>query len=136
MYLPFYSVLFSLGLLFLGFSMYQFNKTKTLLATGTKTEATVIELTRKRDSEGDISYSPVFEYYTSPENSRIFNSPASTSTPTYQVGDQAQLVFNPDDFSEVRIVSYWGLYVWTIVLAILASISIIIGGGFLLYTFS
>ena len=121
------------ALLILGIKM--FNDTQKLLQEGIKTTASVVKLIQKRNSDNDgYLYTPVFEFVDRKNTTRIFQSDVSSNPPAYKVGQKVKLVYHPKEEDEINIVSYWGLYRWTVILFSIASPFLVIGIGYLLYT--
>ena len=50
-----------------------------------------------------------------------------------EVGEKVKIVYDQQDDDEVKTISFWGLYRWTIILSCIAAPLLIIGGGYLLY---
>ncbi len=114
------------------FAIKQYYNSKELIATGIKTKAKVIDLIQISGDDG-YTYKPVFEYTDRSNNLITFKSEISSSPAPYNVGDIVTIVYDTNN-EDRKIVSFWGLYRWTIILLAIASPLLIIGGGFLLYT--
>ena len=127
----FYSGLLLLSLVFIYFAMKQYSNTKELLNTGVKTSAEVIDLIESSSDDG-YTYKPVFEYTDRTGGKMTFESDISSSPAPYQIGDYVDIIYSLDSGNR-KIVSFWGLYRWTILLLSFAAPLLIIGGGYLLY---
>lgn len=125
--------LFIGGLILVYFAFKNYNSTNSLVENGIKTTATVTELITIHDSDGN-TYKPVFEYTDKTNTKKEFKSDVSSRPAAYSIGEKAKIVYNPKNDNEIKIVSFWGLYRWTIILLSIASPLIIIGDGYLLYT--
>lgn len=114
------------------FAVVQFNKTQNLLTDGVKTKAKVIDLIEISGEDG-YTYKPVFEYTDKLKNIVQFQSEVSSSPAPYKIGVYVHIVYakNSDD---KKVVSFWGLYRWSILLLCIAMPLMIIGGGYLLYS--
>jgi hypothetical protein len=128
-----YGGLLMVGIVLVYFAVKQYNKTSDLLTHGIKTKATVIDLIKIHSDDG-YTYKPVFEYFDETDKRREFKSSISSSPAPYKVGEQVKIIYNTDDYDEVKTISYWGLYRWTIILLSIASPLLIIGGGYFLYS--
>ncbi len=126
-----YSGLLLLSLVLVYFAMKQYSNTKELLNTGVKTSAEVIDLIESRGEDG-YTYKPVFEYTDRTGSKMTFESDISSSPAPYQIGDYVDIIYSLDSGNR-KIVSFWGLYRWTILLLSFAAPLLIIGGGYLLY---
>lgn len=120
------------GMASLYFAMKSYNNTRDLLSTGIKTTAIVVEMITVSDSDGS-TYKPVFEFTDRSKGVRRYESSVSSSPPAYKVGEKVKIVYDQSDDDEVKTISFWGLYRWSIVLLCIASPLLIIGGGYLLY---
>lgn len=125
--------LVSIGLILFGIALVlwavaQFNETKDFITNGNKTTATVIEMIEEYD-EGDPLYTPVFEYTNEQGETIVFESNVRSNPPSYRVGDTENIIYMPNT-DDARIDSIWGLYLFTIVLSIIATMSIIFGAVF------
>ena len=124
--------LFIVGLTLLYFAFRAYNSTVSLMQEGIKTTATVKEMISVSDSDGN-TYKPVFEFTDRGNTVRTYESSISSSPPSYSVGQKVKIVYDPKDEDDVKTISFWGLYRWSIVLMCLASPFLIIGGSYLLY---
>lgn len=114
------------------YAYQHYTKTTNLISHGVKTTATVTDLL---EVVGDDSstYKAVFEFMDRNENSYQLTSSVSSNPPMHKLGDRVKVIYNAKDPNEVKVVSFWGLYAWSVVLLCVACPLIIIGGGYLLY---
>jgi hypothetical protein len=134
----FYVAIFLISLVLIYFAYKNYQNTEYLINTGIKAEATVVELLKTPNSNNDSSgpdyhYTPVFEYYNQSNRKISFESSISSYPAEYDIGDKVTIIHSEND-EEQKIVSFWGLYVWAIVLLAVASPLFIIGGAYLLYS--
>ncbi len=127
-----YIGLFLVSIVLLFFAVKNYNKTKTLLANGIKTKAKVIDLIAISSDDG-YTYKPVFEYTNKLDEVITFKSSVSSSPASYEVGEIVEIVYSKNS-EERKVISFWGLYRWTIILSIFAFPLLIVGGGYLLYS--
>lgn len=127
-----YSGIFLISIVLIYFAIKQYSNTKELISTGIKTTAEVIDLIEISGDDG-YTYKPVFEYTDRTNTKIIFKSKVSSSPPSYKIGDNVNIIYSKDN-DERKIVTFWGLYRWTIILLSIASPFFIIGGGYLLYS--
>lgn len=126
-----------MGLLFLGlislyYAYHHYTKTTNLVSRGVKTTATVARLIEVSSDDG-YTYKAVFEFTDRNDTNYQLTSSVSSNPPMYKVGERVKVVYNANDPEEVKVVSFWGLYSWSVVLCCIACPLIIIGGGYLLY---
>ena len=124
------SKLVSIGLITFGIALIfwavlQFNDTKDFIANGNKATATVIKLIEEYD-EGSTTYTPVFKYTNELDETITFESSVSSNPPSYRIGDTENIIYMPNT-DDARIDSTWGLYLFTIVLSIISTLSIVFG---------
>lgn len=127
-----YWALFVAGFVAAYFAVKMYNDTTQLLNTGIKTKAVVKDLIEVSGDDGP-TYKPVFEYVDRSNTTQEFKSGVSSRPPAYKIGEKVEVVYDPKDVEETKVVSFWGLYRWTIILLSIASPLLIIGGGYLLY---
>jgi len=125
--------LFLAGILLLYFALRAYNNTNSLLQEGIKTTAVVVKMVSSSSSDG-TTYRPIFEFTDRGNTVRTYESSVSSSPPSYKVGDKVKIVYNPKEDDEVKTITFWGLYRWTIILLCIASPLLIIGGGYLWYS--
>lgn len=122
-------LLIALVLIYFAFKFYA--GTKELTNNGIKTKAEVIDLIQISSDDG-YTYKPVFEYMDRSNSKMTFQSDVSSSPAPYKVGDKVNIIYSRDG-DDRKVVSFWGLYRWTIILLSIASPFLIIGGGYFLY---
>ncbi len=127
-----YGGMLLISIVLIYFSYRHYYSTKELINQGIKTTATVIDLIQIRGDDG-YTYKPVFKYTNRAGAEIEFKSEISSSPPAYKTGDRVQIIYSKDG-DERKVVSFWGLYRWTIVLLTIASPLLIIGGGYIMYT--
>lgn len=133
MWVVLYAAFFIIGLILSYIAFDQYRKTQNLLATGTKTNATVIDLIASRGDDGTM-YSPVFEFTDRSNTKRTFKSGISSRPAAYNIGEKVKVVYNPKGHDEVKTISFWGLYRGSVILFMIAAPFLIIGGSYLLYS--
>jgi hypothetical protein len=90
-------------------AMQENEKTNNLLKFGTETEAIVIENIIESTAEGH-SYRPKFEYRDGFGSTRVAKGDVASNPPAYSVGQKVKLIYDPDDFNQVKVKSSWGLH--------------------------
>ena len=123
-------LLIGLSLLLLG--VISFISSRRLMADGHQIEATVIENIRSRDSDGSTMYTPAMEYRIDGET-KTFTPNGSSNPPAYQIGEKVTLIYGPDKAGDIRIRSYWGVYLASTILLAFALPMLLIGGGYFLF---
>lgn len=126
-----YGGLFLISIILIYFAFKQYNGSKQLIHSGIKTTATVIDLIEISGDDG-YTYKPVFEYTDRNAAKVTFKSDISSSPAPYKIGEKLKILYSKDG-NERKVVSFWGLYRWTIILLCIAAPMLIIGGGYFLY---
>ena len=134
MWILLYSFFFALGCFLLYSAYTQYQKTELLLEKGIRTTAIVKELLVSSSSDG-TTYAPVFEFKDRQRNIHSYTSKIYSSPPAYDIGEKVKIVYNPRDKQNVKTISFWGLYRGMVILAMVASPLLIIGGCYLWYIY-
>ncbi len=121
-YLYFALLLIALILIYFAFKFY--GNTKNLVNDGIKTKAVVIDLIQISSDDG-YTYKPVFEYMDRSNTKKTFQSDISSSPAPYKVGDKVNIIYSKGG-DDRKVLSFWGLYRWTIILLSIASPFLII----------
>ena len=128
-----YMGLLCLGVILLYYAYQQYTKTTKLMSHGVKTTATVSDLIEIDGDDGGYTYKAVFEFMDYDQNSYQLTSNVRSNPPMHKLGDRVKVIYNAKDPEEVKVVSFWGLYQWSVILSCIACPLIIIGGGYLMY---
>jgi len=62
-----------------------------------------------------------------------YTSGISSRPPAYEIGEKVKLIYSPQQIDDVKTISFWGLYRWSVILLMDASPLLVIGGAYLLY---
>ncbi|WP_326993911.1 DUF3592 domain-containing protein [Chitinophaga sp. 212800010-3] len=127
----YYSLMLALGGLMLILACLFLRKSLFFLHTGEKAMGTVTELTEYNDADGRF-YSPVFTFRTSNNEEYKYHLNMSSSPSAWSVGEQQMLIYHPDDPQTVRMLSYFGIFNWAILLTAAGLPLLVIGGGYYL----
>ncbi|MCL6266506.1 DUF3592 domain-containing protein [Flagellimonas myxillae] len=134
MWLWLYASFLFIGLALAYVAVQQYQKTQKLLLEGIRTTAVVTQLLTNYDSDGD-TYTPIFEFKDRSNKVQTYKSPISSSPPAYRVGDKVKIIYDRKDSSVVKTVTFWGLYRVSVILLMVASPLLVLGGSYLLYTY-
>jgi hypothetical protein len=94
-----------------------------------KTIGTVIRIDKVKDSDGD-TYIPVFSFKTRSNEEVVFNCPYSSNPPSWEVGEEATIVYDPGNPSNAKLYTYFGVFGLASILLAAAMAFIVIGGGY------
>ena len=126
-----YSLIFFISLVLTFFGLKQYAKTSELLRSGIRTNASVIQLLGGFGTGGD-SFKPLFEYTDERGEQQTFSSEVASRPSKYVEGDQVEIVYQRE--GEIKVISFWGLYRWMVILLGLAAPLFVVSGSYLLYT--
>ncbi|WP_185782197.1 DUF3592 domain-containing protein [Croceivirga lutea] len=132
LWLLFYGFLFLIGIVILYFTYNQYAKTQRLLENGIKTTGTVESYITSSGDNGTM-YKPVITFKDKRGRQREFVSEISSKPPAYEIGEKVKLVYDIRKDSNVKTVSFWGLYRGVVIPAMIASPFLVIGAAYLLY---
>lgn len=132
MWVLLYSFFLLLGVTLAYFSYQQYQKTQLLLRDGIRTTGIVKQMVMSQDDDGPM-YSPIFEFTDKSGNDHEFKSNVRSRPPAYKVGEKVRLIYDRNNTKNVKIISFWGLYAGSVILAMVAAPLLIIGFSYLVY---
>lgn len=127
-----HALLLLVGLVLMSIAGWQFRQTMKLLKNGERAKARVLELISTRGSDG-TTYRPLFGFVTKANQVKQFEYDVSASPPDWKVGEEADVIYDPDRPERARLIGYWGLFIASIILAAVAAPFLVIGSGYFLY---
>ncbi len=127
-----YAVLLLGGLFFLFIAVRDYLQTMKLVRGGTRAKARVVELVESRDKNG-TKYTPVFEFVTSTNQVRRYVYQISSRPADWEIGEETYLLYDPANPGQEKLIGYWGLFATAIIIAVVATGLIIVGGGYFMY---
>lgn len=113
------------GLILLVISLSLLKQTINFIGKSEKAIGTVVSL-----EADDGAYSPVFEIKIKEHLPVVYELPAASNPPAWDIREQATFLYDRENPEEVRMMSYFWLFNWTIVLMALAIPLLIVGGGY------
>ncbi len=128
-----HALLLLVGLVLMSIAGWQFRQTMKLLKNGKRTKARVLELVASRSRSDGTTYRPVFGFMTKTNQAQQFTYDVSSSPPAWKVGEEADIIYNPDRPERARLIGYWGLFIASIILAAVAAPFLVIGSGYFVY---
>jgi hypothetical protein len=124
-----YNITLTIGIILLVISFFTLKKSLSFLNTSERVIGTVIKLEKHEDSEGE-TFSPVFKFTTSLNQEFIYQYHSSCNPPCWSVGEKATIVYKPSNPSDAKLLTYFGVFNWTIVLMAIAMPLIVVGTGY------
>ena len=105
-----------------GLAIWQYQISHQVLTQGVKSMAEVVDLIPVYDSEDEnYTYRPVFKFKDQFNNRQEYEASWSSSPPPYEIGEYVEVGYDPIS-GELRVLSFWGLYTWSFICGLLASI--------------
>ncbi len=128
-----HALLLLVGVVLMSIAYWQFQRTMKLLKNGERAKARVLELVESRSRSDGTSYRPVFAFITKTNQAQQFTYDVSSSPPAWKVGEEADIIYNPEKPEQARLLGYWGLFIGTIILAAVAAPFLVIGSGYFVF---
>lgn len=91
------------GLIFSGIAAFMFFQQYNLQQKGLEAQGTVVQVVSRRDSDGDITYTPVIRFRTDGGREVEFQSTYSSNPPQYEVGETVTVLYLPERPTEAEI---------------------------------
>ena len=130
-----HAILVLIGLVLIIIGIHLFLTSRHFRNTGVKTMATVIEniALQSRDNEGtSVMYAPLLECIVKGEK-KTYTPNARSNPPAYHIGEKVAIVYSPENYQNVRIVSYWGIFLGSNILLGMGLPMFLIGAGYFLF---
>ncbi|GGH83112.1 hypothetical protein GCM10011379_58010 [Filimonas zeae] len=84
------------------------------------------------DNEDSITYKPVFQYTAGNHQKYIYKHSGSSNSIRWSIGEEATIAYNPNNPSNGMLLTYWGVFNYSVILMAIAVALIVIGGGYYL----
>ena len=95
-----------IGLILLTLAGYFAFDTHNFLKNATLTSGVVIDLKEEvstTDGHRSVSYRPVITFKTATNDTIIFSADVATNPPSYQMGEETMILYEPEDPRDARI---------------------------------
>lgn len=103
------------GILLMAASLYKLNQSLDFIRNSERATGTVTSL-----EMNDGAYSPVFTVRTKDGTALIYHHAASTKPASWQVGEEAVFLYDPAEPGSLRLMRYFWIFNWSIILMALA----------------
>jgi hypothetical protein len=108
----------------LGFGIY----TGMFLHRSVSVDGTVVRLDIVRDNDNNsLTYSPVFTFAANDGNSYTVSSNISSNPPSFEVGENVRVLYEPKYPTRAKIGAFWQLWTMPVVFGILGTIASVVG---------
>jgi len=98
------------GALMLVGTFFIFKSTNDFLSTSVNTQGKVIDMSRSRSSSSSsnsVMYAPIIKFTDEKGNSHEFTSSTSSSSPSYSVGENVEILYNPVSPNDAKIKGFF-----------------------------
>ena len=122
-------VILLLGLIALGLAVFFFMREQSFLSGAEKVTGSVTDYSVSSGLDGDPeTYCPIIEFTASNSMKVSYESDFCTSPPSYAVGDQVQMYYNPSA-NRTQMKGFWSQNLSVIVLTCIGLLSFLLGLG-------
>ncbi len=111
-------VFLPVGLILLAGALYCLLSVQSFLSTSVITTGTVIDQELGTDIDG-VSYQPIITFRDQQNTAHTFVAEVYANFVQYPEGTTVEVIYNPQDISQAQLNSFWGLYLWPVLLGVL-----------------
>jgi hypothetical protein len=123
----FVAVFGGLGVLMLAIAGYLYVKEQGFLTRAQTATGTVVDLDLSSGGDNTSSFCPVIEFTTKAGEPVRYYGNVCSNPPSYDIGEQVEVLYDPQDIRKVQMTGFWSQYTGVVVLSC-------IGVPFLLFT--
>ena len=120
-----------LGLIFAAIGLWSYVDGRDLAESGIRTQASVVEMARSRDSDGDITYRPVVTFADRDGNFQRFVDSVSSSPPRHYVGEKVPVIYDPKNPARATIDGFLERSLFSLVFGGVGALFALTGAGLL-----
>lgn len=121
------NIMLTIGIFLFFLAGYMIKNTLSFMKQSERSTATVVRMRTEKDSDGEANY-PIFSYMTSTKEEHTYEYPASPSG--WKIGDKETIIYDPNNPSSARVMTYFGILGWPIVLLAVAAPLVVMGMGY------
>ncbi|HDZ22988.1 MAG TPA: DUF4870 domain-containing protein [Desulfobacteraceae bacterium] len=110
----------------LGIAGYWYAKTDGFLEKAVKTEATVVDVEKRKSSDGTMFY-PVFSFVDEGGNEHKIYSTMGSYPPEYEPGDPVLIFYDPQNPEKIKLDCFVSLWLGPVILVVLGLIPVFMG---------
>lgn len=107
-------------------AIYLYINKQAFLEKAETTQGTVVEMIPKR-SKDSTTYSPVISFTTKTGQQITYTSSVSSNPPSYEVGENVQIFYDPADPKDAEINGFFSLWLGVIILGFVGIVFFLIG---------
>ena len=127
-----YQIAFIVGIILLSLSLFLVYKNVVFLKSSERAKGEVVELKKIHRSTSKPTFKPVFKFVTKDGKVIEHTSISSSNPPSWKVGEKAVYAYKIENPSKGKVVTFFGVFGWSVALACIALPMLVIGGGYYL----
>ena len=120
-------VCLALGVVLLVGGAIAFVHTERFVSGSERATGTVIDLSSRTDSDGDVMYHPVVRFTTAEGRTVQFVSGTGSSPASQSEGDSVEVLYDPDDPQDAKLSGFFDLWLWPFALSALGVAFLVFG---------
>ncbi|MFT3679058.1 MAG: DUF3592 domain-containing protein [Ferruginibacter sp.] len=127
-----YGILLTIGLTLCTISGFVIKEKILFIKNSEKSTGKVFEI-KEEEGGGETNgtvYRPYFKFKSSQNIEYTYKYYIATSPIKWEVGDEATIIYNPDNPNHASIYTYWGIFILPIILLTIAAPLLVISGGY------
>ena len=105
-----------LGAILLAIAGIVYFREQTFLSSAEKATGTVTDFNLSSSDDGGNSYCPVIDFTTAGGEPVKYFANVCSSPPSYEIGEEVEVVYDPQDIKHVQMNGFWSQYVGVVVL--------------------
>lgn len=106
-----------LGVVLLGIAGLVFFREQSFLSSAEKATGKVVDYNLSSSDDGGSTYCPVIEFTTQAGEPVKFFANVCSSPPAYEIGEDVEVFYDPQDIKRVQMSSFWAQYTGVLVLS-------------------
>jgi len=106
-----------IGLILLAFAGVSYMREADFLGRAESASGQVVDFNLSSSTEGGSSYCPVIDFTTKDGQPVKYFANVCSSPPSYDIGEEVQVLYDPEDPKKVQMDGFWSKYVGTFVLS-------------------
>ncbi len=112
----FVAVFGGIGVILLAIAGIVYVREQRFLARAQPASGTVVDLDLSSDSDGSSTFCPVIEFTTEAGEPVRYYGNVCSNPPAYNVGQQVEVVYDPQKITHVQMSGFWSQYTGVVVL--------------------
>ncbi|MGV2497673.1 DUF3592 domain-containing protein [Pelagerythrobacter aerophilus] len=121
------------GLVFAAVGLWAWAGDRALAEAGTQASGTVIDLSRRYDSDSGSTYRPVVEFHDAKGTRHEFVGSVGSSPPAYSRGETVSVIYDPAAPGRAMIDGFLDRYFLPLVFGGMGGVFAVLGGGLLFF---